>query len=89
MFETYLLADRNSPINVWLRENPMVLSGIFGVIGLVLLYFGIVGLMSGKAKDKYGNELTGGVAMLSSVVRAVAGVGLIGMAIYISIFGAW
>lgn len=84
-----LIADRNSPTNVWLRENPIVISLVAGVLGIALVYFGVVGLKSGTTKDKYGNELTGGVAALSSVARLIAGIGAIGVAIYVAIFGAW
>lgn len=89
MFENILLANRNSPANQWLRENPIVLSAIMALIGSALLYFGVVGLRSGSTKDKYGNELTGGLAALNSIVRAIAGALAIGAAIYVAIFGAW
>ncbi|MCA9222598.1 MAG: hypothetical protein KDA71_19865 [Planctomycetales bacterium] len=89
MFSVVLLADRNSPTNQWLRENPLVLGLIFGVLGIALLYFGITGLKAGKTRGKYGRELSGGAAMVTSIIRLVAGVGLIGTAIYMSIFGAW
>ncbi|MEM7477361.1 MAG: hypothetical protein AAF483_20445 [Planctomycetota bacterium] len=84
-----LLADRNSPANQWLRENPLVLAGIMGLIGAALVFFGILGLKTGTAKDKYGNEMTGGLAQFSSIVRLIGGVAAIGAAIYIAIFGAW
>ncbi len=89
MHRIVLLADRNSPANVWLREHPLVISVIAGLLGMTLLYFGIVGLKNGVTKDQFGNELTGGVAAVSSVVRLVVGVGAIGVAIYVSIYGAW
>ena len=84
-----LLADRNSPTNVWLRENPLVLSAGMALLGLVLLYYGVAGIKSGTTRDKYGNEITGGLAAIGSYARAIAGVGLIGTAIYIALFGAW
>ncbi|TWU42686.1 hypothetical protein [Novipirellula artificiosorum] len=87
--EFAILADRNSAANQWLRENPLVLSAGMTVLGCALLYFGVAGLKSGTARDKYGNELTGGLAKLSSLVRFIGGIGLIGTAIYIAIFGAW
>lgn len=89
MFSIPLLADRNSAANQWLRENPLILGLIMGVIGIVLLCFGIAGLKAGTTRDKYGIELSGGTAMISSIVRLVAGAALIGMAIYVSLFGAW
>ena len=88
MLLTQPLTDRDSAINAWLGENPLVLGAVFGLLGLGLVYFGAVGLRSGTTKDKYGNELTGGRAKLSSVVRIVAGIAAVGFAIYVSIFGA-
>ena len=88
-FQTFLLADRNSPANKWLREHPLVLAAGMAAIGATLLYFGVVGLRSGVTRDKYGIELRGGLAKFSSLARTVAGIGLICTAIYISIFGAW
>ncbi|WP_144056617.1 MULTISPECIES: hypothetical protein [Rhodopirellula] len=84
-----LIADRNSPTNVWLRENPLVISLVAGVLGIALVYFGVVGLKTGATKDKYGNEVTGGVAVLSSVARLIGGIGAIGVAVYVAIFGVW
>jgi len=84
-----LLADRNSPVNVWLRENPLVISAVAGILGITLIYFGVIGLKSGTTKDKYGNELTGGMATLNSSVRLILGIGAIGVAVYVGIFGAW
>ena len=84
-----LLADRNSPVNVWLRENPLVLSGMFGLIGLVLLWYGYVGIVSGQTRDKKGKHVSGLEASFMSWVRAIGGVGLILVAIYIALFGAW
>ena len=89
MLSEILLADRNSAANVWLRENPLVISAIALILGIALIYFGVVGLTRGTTKDKYGNELTGGVATLSSAVRLIAGVGAVGVAIYVAMFGAW
>lgn len=84
-----LLADRNSPANVWLRENPLVLSAIAGLIGVALVGYGVVGLISGTTRDKHGNQQSGAVAALSSIVRLILGIGAIGFAIYVAIFGAW
>ncbi len=83
------MADRDSPTNQWLRENPLVLAAGMATLGLVMLYFGVVGLKSGVTSDKYGNELKGGVAATSSIIRLVVGIALICIAGYISIFGAW
>ena len=84
-----LLADRNSAANVWLRENPLVITAGALVLGSVLVYFGIAGLKSGETKGKYGNQLSGGTASMVSVLRLVMGIGVIGVGIYVAIFGAW
>ena len=68
LFQSIIIARRrNHAANQWLREHPAVLGGGALLIGAALLYFGVVGLMTGKTKDKRGNELTGGVAAVSSV----------------------
>jgi hypothetical protein len=73
----FLLA-RNEEINKWLAENPAVLGGIFLVIGLVLLGYGISALVTGKARGKSGAEMTGGMAALMGIVRLIAGAGCAG-----------
>ena len=87
--EAWILADRNSAANVWLREHPFVLAAGMALLGATLLFFGVIGLKSGTTKDRYGNEMTGGLATASSVVRTVGGIALLGCAVYVSIFGAW
>ena len=89
MLSSILLTDRNSPTNVWLRENPIVISAIAGLLGIVLLYFGITGLRNGTTKGKYGQTHTGATATFVSVLRLIMGVGAIGVGIYVAIFGAW
>ena len=89
VFSAILLADRNSPTNVWLRENPIVISAIAGLFGIVLLYFGVTGLLNGTTKGKYGQTHTGATATFISVLRLIMGVGAIGVGIYVAIFGAW
>ena len=89
MLPIILFADRNSAANVWLRENPLVLSAIAVVIGLALLFFGITGLTSGSTQGKFGNTLSGGSATAVSVVRLIGGIGAILFAIYVAMFGAW
>ena len=89
LLHTVLFARRrNEAANRWLEENPAVLGGGALLLGAVLLYFGVVGLMTGKTKDKRGNEMTGGAAAISSVVRALMGLGAIGFGIYVLCFGA-
>jgi len=77
----FLLA-RNEEINRWLNENPAILGGIFLVIGLVLLGFGISDLVTGKARGKWGTEMTGGMASLMGIIRLVAGVGCAGFGLF-------
>lgn len=76
MFDRLLLmAQRdNSPVNVWLRENPLVTGLLFVAIGGVLLFFGVKELKSGVARDKYGNEVSGGLGKVIAIVRVIGGV---------------
>lgn len=73
-----LILARNEEINKWLGENPAVLGGLFLVIGLVLLGFGINDLVTGKARGKWGTEMTGGTASLMGIIRLVGGLGCAG-----------
>ena len=73
-----LLLARNEEINKWLSENPAVLGGLFLVIGLVLLGFGISDLVTGKARGKWGEQMTGGMASLMGIVRLIGGIGCAG-----------
>ena len=70
-----LILARNEEINRWLGENPAVLGGIFLVLGLVLLGFGIKDLATGKARGKWGTEMTGGMASMMGIVRLIGGIG--------------
>lgn len=76
------LLARNEEINKWLQENPIVLAGIFGTLGVVLIISGVSSFYSGKARDKYGNEMTEGMAFLIAGARFVGGVFAVGFAIY-------
>jgi len=88
MLSNLLFADRNSAVNVWLRENLLVLSAILAVLGVVVLVFGIVGLRAGTTRDKRGNQLSGGTALTMSIMRLVVGIGLIGGALFVAVKGA-
>jgi hypothetical protein len=68
-----LILARNEEINRWLSENPAVLGGLFLLIGLALLGWGISDLVTGKASGKWGTQMTGGTALAMGVIRLVAG----------------
>ena len=51
-----------------------VFGAIFIVIGGLLLSFGVRDLRRGVARDKFGREVSGGMATLISVVRVIGGV---------------
>jgi hypothetical protein len=55
---------------------------LFGFLGLVLLFFGVTGLMSGSARGKWGRQHSGGTAFVISLVRTLIGGGLVVFAIY-------
>lgn len=86
---TLFAAGRDSAVNTWLRENPLVLSAIFTILGLALIYFGVTGLIKGSTTGKYGKKHSGGTAKFISILRLILGVGLIGVSLYVAIFGAW
>lgn len=69
-----LLAD-NEAINKWLSENPMVLGGMFLVIGLVVAGFGVVALLTGRSTGKYGHKMEGPMAYLHGAIMAFFGGG--------------
>ncbi len=79
-----LFAQRgaDSPANRWLAENPLILGLIFLAIGGALLFFGVIELRKGVARDKYGNEISGGMGKFLAIVRIVGGVLCCGFAIY-------
>lgn len=77
-----LILARNEELNRWLSENPAVLGGVFLVIGLVLLGFGISDLATGKARGKWGTEFTGGMASMMGAIRLVAGLGCTGFGLF-------
>jgi hypothetical protein len=65
--------DANSPINKWLNENPLVLGLLSLIIGIVLAGSGIYELRNGVSRDKYGNEIKGGLGRFTSIIRIVIG----------------
>ena len=89
MTDLILLAQNGaeSDANQWLDKNPLVLGLIFLAIGGLLVFFGLKELKSGVARDKYGNEITGGMGKAISLIRLVLGVGLCGFAIYKMVAG--
>ena len=77
-----MLLARNEELNKWLAEHPLVLGGLFLVLGLVLLGFGIKELLTGKSRTKWGTEIQGGMAAFAGVIRVVGGIGCIGFGAY-------
>ncbi|MCA9184375.1 MAG: hypothetical protein R3E01_25665 [Pirellulaceae bacterium] len=88
MNRAIMIGDRDSSANRWLREHPLVLGGFTGVIGLLLLFYGISGLKSGSPRGKFGVQLTGGAATVTSMIRLIMGIGLLIFAAYVAFFGA-
>jgi hypothetical protein len=85
--QSILLLARNEELNRWLSENPAVLGGGALLLGLVLLGFGIKDLMTGKARGKWGEEMTGGMAAMMGIVRLVAGLGISGFGLFMLVKG--
>lgn len=76
----YLLA-RNEEINAWLEEHPAVLSGMFVVLGLVLLGYGLKALFTGRSRSKRGKELEGPMAYFHGAIMALFGAGCLAFAV--------
>lgn len=78
----HLLADAKDDFNQYLENNPAILG--LGSIGLGLLIggWGAAELISGVSRDKKGRVLEGGAGKAASLIRVVAGVGLIGFGLY-------
>ena len=53
-----------------------------GLIGAVLIYFGIAGLKTGETRNKYGMKVEGNSAQVVSVIRIVVG----GILVFITLF---
>ncbi len=86
-YELLPVFARNEAANKWLEEHPLVLGGGAIALGIVLTYFGVTALKTGRTKDKWGREMEGGSAMAMGVIRLVAGVGAILFGLYKSIAG--
>jgi hypothetical protein len=76
----YQSAD--SPINVWLRNNPLVLGGIAIVLGALMALTGVIILRTGVAKNKLGMEFRGRTAKVSGYLRLLFGVAIIFFGLY-------
>jgi hypothetical protein len=85
----YLLGQSgsDSAVNQWLADNPFMLGVIFIVIGGALAAYGFFELRSGVARDKYGNEIGGGLGRGLAIMRVVIGLGCAGFAIYKMVAG--
>lgn len=78
---------RNEAANNWLKEHPMALGGIAILLGLVIGGWGIAELMSGVARDKYGNAVEGGMGKTLAIIRIVAGAGCLIFGLYKMVAG--
>lgn len=83
----YLLA-RNEEINKWLEEHPAVLGGGAIAIGLVLLGFGVVALLTGRSTGKYGHKMQGPMAYAHGGIMAAFGALCILFGLYKMVAGA-
>ncbi|MEI7688283.1 MAG: hypothetical protein WCL32_25030 [Planctomycetota bacterium] len=81
-----LLAQQRRDANEWLARTPLVLVLGALALGLALVGWGVAGLLSGRAKSKWGAEFEGNKAAVISIVRLVAGVGLLAFGVYKAAF---
>lgn len=77
---------RNDAANDWLARNPVVLGLGAIVLSLALIGWGVAGLLSGRAKSKWGTEFDGNKAAIISIVRLIAGIGLLIFGVYKAVF---
>ena len=77
---------RNDAANDWLARNPLILGLGAIVLGLALVGWGVAGLLSGRAKSKWGTEFDGNKATVISSVRLIAGVGFLIFGVYKAAF---
>lgn len=89
MSNLIVLAQRgaDSPTNKWLNENPLVLGLIALLIGAALAGSGIYEMRKGVSRDKYGNEIKGGLGKMTSILRVVMGAAACVFGIYKMIAG--
>lgn len=88
IFAMHLFAQNaRDGINNWLNENPIMIGVIFVPLGLILVLSGVYSLSTGSTQDKYGNEITGGLASFTSIIRIVVGIGCVGFGIYKAVMG--
>ncbi len=84
----FLLARRgNEELNRWLSENPLVLGGVFLLIGLAVGGWGLYELKKGVAYSKRGKVVEGTRGKALAIVRIVAGAGCILFAVIKMILG--
>lgn len=83
------LAQRgaDSPVNVWFRENPLVLGLLAIFLGVVIGGYGVFELITGAARDKFGNKHEGVRGSLLAIIRIVAGAAACLFGMYKIIFG--
>ena len=84
MNSLFLLAQRgaNSSANKWLSEHPLVLGLLALLIGAAVGGSGIYEMGKGVSRDKYGNEIKGGLGKLTAVFRVVIGATLCVFGVY-------
>ncbi len=85
-YSKMLVLARNEEVNRWLEQNPAVLGGGAIVLGGVLLGFGVRDILTQQATGKWGVKHTGGMAVFTGAVRAIAGAGLCLFGLYKLLF---
>lgn len=78
----FLLADAKDDFNQYLENNPAILGLGSMALGLLIGGWGVVELISGVSRDKKGRVLEGTSGKAASLIRVVAGLGLIGFGLF-------
>ncbi len=74
MFNFLLLASRFDSLNKLGDEHPTATGMILLIVGGALIGYGVHGLRTGVAKDRWGFEFSGGMANLTSAARFLGGI---------------
>lgn len=87
MYEILLLGRRWSSLSKLSDGNPIFGGFLLLVVGGALIGYGVHGLRTGVAKDKWGFEFSGEMANLTSGARFLAGIAAVIWATFLLIPG--
>jgi len=80
-------AEKQTAINQWLSDNPLVVGLILLVIGGVIAISGLWELRHGVGHDRLGNEVEGERGKTIATIRLVGGLGVCAYGVFRMIAG--